>query len=316
MPRRNGLLVLILLKHFRCFWVILSAPTTREWMDQSRVRNGKYRERADRSAPPRWKKKKTQKGGAAERPTRHTHNGDAASSGIPVTSGRGRLPSPRPPSPLPRRRPDSRDQEAQVESSRFSGGHLTLPARGSLPLHNQALGGPCSCHPRWETAVSPGVAPSGAWGAGLGSPPPPPADPREPGEPRPESRRGQPGQRQRGRVRSKAAEGGGAPEPRGPPPPRSPPPRGGGERLGPARPGARSAPLAAPSPPPRPLPRASVLLLLFLLPPGPPPPACEPRRPETPVTWSDMVTVASPGGGGREEISAPQRPPARQNRTL
>lgn len=47
----DGMLV-VALYAVCCFSVILSAPTTGELMDQSRVRNGKYRERVDRSAPP------------------------------------------------------------------------------------------------------------------------------------------------------------------------------------------------------------------------------------------------------------------------
>lgn len=78
-----------------CFSVTPSAPTTGELMDQSRVRNTKYRERADRSAPPDWEKKKKRLR-SVQRWTEASSKRDekAASPGFPVTLDKASWPPP------------------------------------------------------------------------------------------------------------------------------------------------------------------------------------------------------------------------------
>lgn len=188
-------------KQFRCFSVILSTPTARELMDQSRVRNAKYRKRVDRSAAPDGKKDSEET--AADWPSPQTQR-KAASSGFPRTSGQA-------PSPPP---PPARDPKW----SRAALG-ATYPQPGPLSRYitrPRALVLP-SVRSR-ETAVSPRSLPATGERARA------PSAPARTREPSGETRRRAAG---RGEGAARAAEGGCAPEPRGP------------RRLGPVRPGAR-----------------------------------------------------------------------------
>lgn len=194
-------------------------------MDQSRVRNAKYRKRVDRSAAPDGKK--DSEGTAADRPSPQTQR-KAASSGFQRTSGQA-------PSPPP---PPARDPKW----SRAALG-ATYPQPGPLSRYitrPRALLLP-SVRSR-ETAVSPRSLPATgerAWA------PSAPARTREPS--------GKTRRRAAGRGGGRREGGGGRVRPGTP---RSPAARSRSAPFGPAL-GAPLGPLPAgsPLPQPRPLPR-------------------------------------------------------------
>lgn len=186
-------------------------------MDQSRVRNAKYRKRVARSAAPDGKK--DSEGTAADRPSPQTQR-KAASSGFPRTSGQ----APRRPPPCP-----------AAGDPKWSCAALgaTYPQLGPLSRYITRPGALLlpSIGSR-ETAVSPGSLPASGERARA------PSEPAGTREPLKETRR-------------RAAEPGGHREGGGgrvrPGAPRSPAARPRSAPFGPA-------PLAAPSPPAAPSP--------------------------------------------------------------